>query len=80
MKCTICENEMCCPLCVDTGQQRYWEGRWRDERALNVELVVALQDIHEISTEWGWGGSIPWREGQRIAAIGATALAKAREA
>ncbi len=49
MKCTICENEMTCPLCVDTGEQRYWEKRWRDERALNVELVVALQETIEIT-------------------------------
>ncbi len=44
MKCSVCENEMVCPLCVDTGNQRYWEGRWRDERALNEELIEIMEE------------------------------------
>ena len=39
---------MTCPLCRDTGEQRYWEGRWRDERALNAELVGVLEIILQI--------------------------------
>jgi hypothetical protein len=33
---------MSCPLCNDTGDQRYWEGRWRDERVENDRLRALL--------------------------------------
>lgn len=33
---------MVCKLCNDTGEQRYWEGRWRDEKAENERLRAAL--------------------------------------
>lgn len=32
-----------CKLCNDTGEQRYWEGRWRDEKAENERLRAALE-------------------------------------
>lgn len=38
---------MTCKLCNDTGDQRYWEGRWRDERAENERLRVALKAQQE---------------------------------
>lgn len=31
-----------CTRCNDTGEQRYWEGRWRDEKADNDRLRAAL--------------------------------------
>lgn len=31
-----------CKLCNDTGEQRYWEARWRDEKAENDRLRAAL--------------------------------------
>jgi hypothetical protein len=34
---------MNCPLCNDTGDQRYWEGRWRDERADNERLETIIR-------------------------------------
>lgn len=34
-----------CKLCNDTGEQRYWEGRWRDEKAENELLRAALEKI-----------------------------------
>lgn len=40
-------NTRRCPLCNDTGEQRYWEGRWRDEAAQNDRLRFALQTIHD---------------------------------
>jgi len=36
---------MSCPLCNDTGEQRYWEGRWRDEKSLNAKLLACLQGL-----------------------------------
>jgi hypothetical protein len=33
-----------CPRCNDTGEQRYWEGRWRDEKAENERLQKLLLD------------------------------------
>ena len=36
---------MRCPLCNDTGDQRYWEARWRDEKAENERLLAALTEI-----------------------------------
>lgn len=36
---------MTCPLCNDTGEQRYWEGRWRDEKAQNERLRTTLLQI-----------------------------------
>lgn len=36
---------MTCPLCNDTGDQRYWEGRWRDEKADNERLRTALKEL-----------------------------------
>ena len=41
---------MACPLCNDTGDQRYWEGRWRDADAENAKLRVALKTITETMT------------------------------
>jgi hypothetical protein len=35
---------MACKLCNDTGDQRYWEGRWRDEKAENERLLAALTE------------------------------------
>ncbi len=35
---------MTCKFCNDTGEQRYWEGRWRDEKAENERLRAALKD------------------------------------
>jgi hypothetical protein len=32
-----------CPRCHDTGEQRYWEGRWRDEKAENERLQKKLE-------------------------------------
>lgn len=54
---------MTCPLCNDTGEQRYWEGRWRDVdavcaastttiaelRAINADLLEALREIADHS-------------------------------
>jgi hypothetical protein len=44
---------MACPLCNDTGDQRYWEGRWRDSDAEATRLrkfleiaVDAYEDEH----------------------------------
>lgn len=34
-----------CPLCNDTGEQRYWEGRWRDEYARAERLRLELEKI-----------------------------------
>jgi hypothetical protein len=34
---------MACKRCNDTGDQRYWEGRWRDEKAENERLRAALE-------------------------------------
>ena len=34
---------MTCKLCNDTGEQRYWEGRWRDEKAENERLMAVLR-------------------------------------
>jgi hypothetical protein len=31
-----------CTVCNGTGDQRYWEGRWRDEAAENDRLRLAL--------------------------------------
>jgi hypothetical protein len=47
-----------CPLCHPAGSypaasapfggaERYWEGRWRDERAHNDALVKALEQIRD---------------------------------
>ena len=36
---------MPCPLCNDTGDQRYWEGRWRDEKARGERLRLELEKI-----------------------------------
>lgn len=36
---------MTCPLCNDTGNQRYWEGRWRDDQKVIAALRLALHDI-----------------------------------
>ena len=33
---------MACPLCNDTGDQRYWEGRWRDADAEIAKLRARL--------------------------------------
>lgn len=42
-----------CNLCNDTGEQRYWEGRWRDEKAENERLRAALDDIRTELTRPG---------------------------
>ncbi len=34
-----------CPLCNDTGNQRYWEGRWRDEKAINEALLEGAERV-----------------------------------
>ena len=31
---------MTCPRCNDTGDNRYWEGRWRDEKIENERLQL----------------------------------------
>jgi hypothetical protein len=36
---------MTCPLCNDTGEQRYWEGRWRTEKAENERLRAVLESL-----------------------------------
>ena len=36
---------MVCPLCNDTGDQRYWEGRWRDTDAENAKLRSMLARV-----------------------------------
>ena len=48
---------MTCPLCNDTGNQRYWEGRWRDEKAENERLRAALRQIAKLKPyyEFDWG-------------------------
>jgi hypothetical protein len=38
---------MTCKLCNDTGEQRYWEGRWRLEKAINDDLLEALLLLKE---------------------------------
>jgi hypothetical protein len=35
---------MSCKLCNDTSEQRYWEGRWRDEKAESTRLRKGIQD------------------------------------
>jgi hypothetical protein len=35
---------MPCPLCNDTGEQRYWEARWRDADAENKKLRGELSE------------------------------------
>jgi hypothetical protein len=49
---------MTCPCCNDTGEQRYWEGRWRDEIAENERLrarlgiaIIALRQLEEATGE-----------------------------
>lgn len=36
---------MTCPLCNDTGDQRYWEARWRDADAEIAKLRAALHGL-----------------------------------
>ena len=43
-KTTERNSPMPCPLCNDTGNQRYWEGRWRDEVAENRRLRVGNEE------------------------------------
>ena len=46
---------MACPLCNDTGDQRYWEGRWRDADTENAKLRAALKEIADhksIMSDW----------------------------
>jgi len=38
-----------CPRCNDTGEQRYWEGRWRDEKAENEKLLARLKQIADLA-------------------------------
>jgi rubrerythrin len=38
---------MTCPLCNDTGEQRYWEGRWRDEKAENEKLRAEIERLQK---------------------------------
>lgn len=40
---------MTCKLCNDTGEQRYWEGRWRDEKAENERLRAALKPFSDLA-------------------------------
>jgi hypothetical protein len=42
-------REPTCKLCNDTGEQRYWEGRWRDERAENERLRA---DCRRLVAHW----------------------------
>ena len=46
---------MPCPLCNDTGDQRYWEGRWRDADAeiakLNEECQASMGEIENLRAE-----------------------------
>jgi hypothetical protein len=42
------EEMMACPLCNDTGDQRYWEGRWRDEKAENERLRAEIEDACKV--------------------------------
>jgi hypothetical protein len=39
-----------CTVCNGTGDQRYWEGRWRDEAAENERLRDALKEIADDPT------------------------------
>lgn len=47
-------GSMSCPLCNDTGNQRYWEGRWRDEKAENERLRDHLLSCR--CPGGGWNG------------------------
>lgn len=38
---------MVCKLCNDTGDQRYWEGRWRDDQKVIAALREALRYVLE---------------------------------
>jgi hypothetical protein len=50
---------MSCKLCNDTGEQRYWEARWRDEKAEIERLRAALRDlVDRWATERGYDGAI----------------------
>lgn len=40
-------------LCNDTGEQRYWDGRWRDEKAENEKLRAALRSAREDINDYG---------------------------
>lgn len=44
-----------CKLCNDTGEQRYWEARWRDEKAENERLREALLQIKLKGLTTGYG-------------------------
>ena len=43
---------MTCPLCNDTGDQRYWEGRWRDANAEIAKLRAALERSVIAINDW----------------------------
>jgi hypothetical protein len=34
-----------CPRCNDTGNSRYWEGRWRDTHAENQKLLDKIERL-----------------------------------
>lgn len=47
-------SEMLCKRCQNTGDHRYWEGRWRDEKAINADLLEALRGIEERANSGEW--------------------------
>lgn len=57
------ENEKLTELLRGTGANRYWEARWRDERAENEKLRAALKDLLSCTEYWlkqarpDWDGS-----------------------
>ena len=46
---------MTCPRCNDTGEQRYWEGRWRDT---NTEMVRLRWAIYQAGSAHAGGKPI----------------------
>lgn len=60
---------MVCPLCNDTGEQRYWEGRWRDADAALRALYDDCADYIRLNNLYRADGkSAIWNETMQRAA------------